>query len=155
MTRQFVGLGFSVQKKNLDRRGKGKGKTSAQEAVAGDEEQIRLLQLVNTASKASGDAAALLEGTAVSDIANNLPEAAIEKTRVGTTALPAGTKRKEFKGYEQVEIPPPANPVSLPVDQRIPIQSLPEWAQPAFAGATHLLIKHQKHLVIGEKQAVS
>ena len=54
-----------------------------------------------------------------------------------SAALPAGSKRTEHKGYEEVWIPPM---VQSPFEQAdlIPITELDAWARPTFQGTTHL-----------------
>jgi len=58
---------------------------------------------------------------------------------VGDRALPAGTTRRWREGYEEVRIPPP---VALPKPAQGELvdvtTALPEWAQLAFEGTTHL-----------------
>jgi pre-mRNA-splicing helicase BRR2 len=55
--------------------------------------------------------------------------------------LPEGTTKRTFKGYEEVNIPPPKRR-NDPSDQNIPISEMPEWAQIPF-GTTKSLNKIQ------------
>ena len=55
----------------------------------------------------------------------------------GTAALPAGSKRTEHKGYEEVYIPP-MFPSAYDSADLIPVSSLDAWARPAFPGTTNL-----------------
>lgn len=52
--------------------------------------------------------------------------------------LPAGTEKKEFKGYQEVHIPAPKPEPLGEKDVSIAITDLPKWAQPAFSGAKKL-----------------
>ena len=57
----------------------------------------------------------------------------------GDRALPAGTTRRWREGYEEVRIPPPvALPKPLQGELVDVTTALPEWAQLAFEGTTHL-----------------
>ncbi|MEW5302418.1 MAG: hypothetical protein WDW36_005207 [Sanguina aurantia] len=49
-------------------------------------------------------------------------------------ALPVGTKRKNFKGYEEVHVPPAAQQPPPGPDELVKIEHLPDWAQLAFQG---------------------
>ena len=52
--------------------------------------------------------------------------------------LPQGSYRTAFKGYEEVHVPAPAPPAFAQGEKLIPIESLPSWARPAFAGMKSL-----------------
>ncbi|KAG8794998.1 DEIH-box ATPase, partial [Serendipita sp. 398] len=54
------------------------------------------------------------------------------------TTLPPGTVKRTKKGYEEIYVP--HKPITVPkVDDRVPIPSLPQWAQVAFPKeVTHL-----------------
>ena len=54
-----------------------------------------------------------------------------------STALPAGSKRTEHKGYEEVYIPPTI-PAQYEKEDLVPISSLDAWARPVFGTTTHL-----------------
>ena len=94
---------------------------------------------------------------AAADLLAAMPEPT--KARVGTTvldlealafeqgghlmankkcALPAGSVRTQRKGYEEVHIPALKPKPFLEGEALVPIDSLPEWAQPAFAGMRSL-----------------
>ncbi|KAI9137398.1 SNRNP200 protein [Paraphysoderma sedebokerense] len=52
--------------------------------------------------------------------------------------LPEGSFTRTKKGYREVHVPPPKQK-PLAVDEKlVPIHEIPEWAQPAFTGATTL-----------------
>ncbi|KAI8916143.1 Sec63 Brl domain-containing protein [Gorgonomyces haynaldii] len=51
--------------------------------------------------------------------------------------VPDGTVRRNKKGYEEVHVPAPL-PAPMKNEKLIPISDLPQWAQPAFAGAKSL-----------------
>ena len=46
-------------------------------------------------------------------------------------ALPVGTERKNFKGYEQVHVPAPKKPAVAP-GSLVAVSTLPDWTQLAF-----------------------
>lgn len=52
--------------------------------------------------------------------------------------LPPGSYRTAFKGYEEVHVPAPAPPAFSEGEKLIPVDSLPSWARPAFAGMKSL-----------------
>ncbi|CAG9467191.1 unnamed protein product [Pedinophyceae sp. YPF-701] len=49
-------------------------------------------------------------------------------------ALPAGTVRKNFKGYQEVRVPATPTGEMQPGERLVPISELDEWAQTAFEG---------------------
>jgi pre-mRNA-splicing helicase BRR2 len=51
--------------------------------------------------------------------------------------LPEGSFKRSKKGYEEIHVPAPVKR-SIPDSERVPISSLPQWAQEAFPGATSL-----------------
>ncbi|WFD43545.1 RNA helicase [Malassezia psittaci] len=51
--------------------------------------------------------------------------------------LPPGSFKRSKKGYEEIHIPAP-DKKTVPASDLVPIKALPEWAQPAFPGATSL-----------------
>jgi pre-mRNA-splicing helicase BRR2 len=53
------------------------------------------------------------------------------------TTLPEGSFKRTKKSYEEVHVPAPAKGEVKP-GELVPIISLPQWAQPAFPGATNL-----------------
>jgi len=53
-------------------------------------------------------------------------------------ALPVGTRRQVFKGYEEVKVPAVKPGVPPPGEPTVYITDLPEWAQLAFEGYTKL-----------------
>lgn len=53
-------------------------------------------------------------------------------------ALPAGTTRKQHKGYEEVLVPAIAPGVPGKDERKVMIEEMPEWAQLAFLGYTSL-----------------
>ena len=52
--------------------------------------------------------------------------------------LPQGSYRTAFKGYEEVHVPAPAPPAFAAGEKLIPVDELPSWARPAFAGMKSL-----------------
>jgi activating signal cointegrator complex subunit 3 len=52
----------------------------------------------------------------------------------GKKALPAGTKRSNFEGYEVVDVPAMNPNKGLPPPDLVQISTLEEWAQTAFKG---------------------
>ena len=50
----------------------------------------------------------------------------------------AGTTRKTFKKYEEIHVPPAAKAPKPSPDELVAISDMPEWAQLAFEGYTHL-----------------
>ena len=54
-----------------------------------------------------------------------------------STALPAGSKRTEHKGYEEVYIPPTL-PAQYDREELVPVAALDSWARPVFGSTTHL-----------------
>lgn len=54
------------------------------------------------------------------------------------TALVLDVEREDNELFEKVVIPPVKNPVVANVEELRRIDSLPQWAQPAFAGLEHL-----------------
>ncbi|KAF9624190.1 hypothetical protein IFM89_008128 [Coptis chinensis] len=57
---------------------------------------------------------------------------------LSVAALPQGTERKHFKGYEEVRIPPTPTAQMKPGEKLIEIQELDDFAQTAFKGYTSL-----------------
>ena len=53
-------------------------------------------------------------------------------------ALPKGTTRKAYKGYEEVHVPAIATGIRPPGERSVRIEELPDWAQLAFEGYTAL-----------------
>ncbi|PHT46284.1 Activating signal cointegrator 1 complex subunit 3 [Capsicum baccatum] len=53
---------------------------------------------------------------------------------LGPTALPQGTTRKHYKGYEEVIIPPTSTASMMPGERLIEIKELDDFAQAAFHG---------------------
>eukprot|EP00887_Chlorella_sp_A99_P000213 scaffold13.g213.t1 len=53
-------------------------------------------------------------------------------------ALPKGTTRKSFKGYEEVRVPAVAPSVAPPGEAVVQVAALPDWAQLAFQGYERL-----------------
>ena len=53
-------------------------------------------------------------------------------------ALPSGTKRTVHDQWEEVIVPAAGNPPPAEVAQPVPITTLPDWAQLAFRGMSHL-----------------
>ncbi|KAH8885175.1 Sec63-domain-containing protein [Thozetella sp. PMI_491] len=51
--------------------------------------------------------------------------------------LPEGSKKRTFKGYEEIHVPPPQKR-NDPSDQNVPITDMPEWAQIPFSTAKSL-----------------
>lgn len=49
-------------------------------------------------------------------------------------ALPKGTTRKVYKGYEEVHVPALPTAIAPPTEKKVFIEELPEWAQPTFEG---------------------
>ena len=56
----------------------------------------------------------------------------------GKKALPAGTTRKVYKGYEEVYVPAGDRAPIGEHERLVPIEELDDWAQPAFAGMKSL-----------------
>ena len=52
--------------------------------------------------------------------------------------LPPGSYRTAFKGYEEVHVPAPAPPAFSAGEKLVPVEQLPSWARPAFAGMKSL-----------------
>jgi activating signal cointegrator complex subunit 3 len=88
-------------------------------------EQERMLGLQGGSSVASPDSWLL-------NLAENGTREYYEKR-----GLPAGTRRTNGQGYEEVFIPAPTK-VQMSTDDLIPISALEEWAQRAFVGTKRL-----------------
>lgn len=57
---------------------------------------------------------------------------------VNARALPKGTARKTFKGYEEVHVPATPTAEMLPQERLVKIEEMDEFAQLAFEGYTTL-----------------
>ena len=57
--------------------------------------------------------------------------------------LPEGSFKRSKKGYEEIHVPAPKKK-DADASERVPISSLPEWAQAAFPGIKHLNMVQSK-----------
>ncbi|KAJ4838086.1 DExH-box ATP-dependent RNA helicase DExH14 [Turnera subulata] len=87
---------------------------------------------------AEGDASAsfssLLEASERKHAIDNLIGSGPGPNALSVTALPQGTVRKHYKGYEEVIIPPTATAEMKPGERLIEIKELDDFAQAAFHG---------------------
>ncbi|CAN0876921.1 DExH-box ATP-dependent RNA helicase DExH14 [Linum grandiflorum] len=76
----------------------------------------------------------LLEASERKTLLDDLVNAGPGTLQLAVTALPQGTVRKHFKGYEEVIIPPTPTAAMKPGEKLIEINELDEFAQAAFQG---------------------
>ncbi|CAN1151841.1 DExH-box ATP-dependent RNA helicase DExH14 [Linum perenne] len=76
----------------------------------------------------------LLEASERKTLLDDLVNAGPGTHQLAITALPQGTVRKHFKGYEEVIIPPTPTAAMKPGEKLIEIKELDDFAQAAFQG---------------------
>ena len=94
----------------------------------------------HSAKDTSSDAAArqrAIDAQRLEEQATSLNDWRSSSIQATANALPAGSRRTEHKGYDEVYIPPMAASPFDPADL-VPITALDAWARPTFPGTTHL-----------------
>ncbi|KAL1337994.1 DExH-box ATP-dependent RNA helicase DExH14 [Arachis hypogaea] len=82
----------------------------------------------------ASDFSSLLQATERKNLFDDLIGSGDKSQSIAVTALPEGTARKHFKGYEEVTIPPKPTAPMKPGEKLIEIRELDDFAQAAFRG---------------------